>query len=283
MGGWGALMKTGPGKLIFGSELKAILQHPDVSRDLDLDALEIRAQFHSAVVTEITNRLKGFAGGGNKLRRKSAIEFDARAIFGQRKPASRHLVQHHTEAPHVAASINIEAAHLLWRHVTRRSDHHAGSRTQVPTRRVGRSTTGRQFRQSEVEDLGGTELRHKNVGGFDVAVNNAMGMSGGESVRNLDGPLQELGYFHSAGVAELPKIGSIEEFHDEKRLAIVLIDFKDGADVRVVQSRGRLRFAFEAAAGRQVGGVGRANEFDGDFAAERFVFSDVNIAHATGA
>jgi len=43
-----------------------------------------------------------------------------------------------------------------------------------------------------------------------------------------------------------------------------------------------LRFAFEAAASGHIGCIRSANEFNGDFTAELFVFANVNVAHAAG-
>ena len=44
----------------------------------------------------------------DELGRKTAIEREARAIFGERKPARRHLVQHDAETPDVAAGVHVE-------------------------------------------------------------------------------------------------------------------------------------------------------------------------------
>ena len=94
------------------------------SGDPGLDALEIRADFRPARVAEVTSRLQGFADDGGQLARKIAID-RYRPVFSKRQPTCRHFVQHNAETPDIAASVRVEPAHLLRRHVLRRADDHA--------------------------------------------------------------------------------------------------------------------------------------------------------------
>ena len=49
----------------------------------------------------------------------------------------------------------------------------------------------RNFSEAEIQNLGVAALGNKNVGGFDVAVNDVFRVGGVESFRNLGGDMQE--------------------------------------------------------------------------------------------
>ena len=69
--------------------------------------------------------------------------------------------------------------------------------------------------------------------------------------------------------------------HHEVELAVGrLVDLVDGADVGVVQRRGRLGFLQEPLLGRLVAGQVRREELDGDLALEAGVLGRVDDPHA---
>ena len=89
--------------------------------------------------------------------------------------------------------------------------------------------------QTKVENFGVTALGDENVGGLDVAVNDAFGVRGVEPVGNLDGQLEDRFDFHrTAGDAMLQR-HAVEKFHDDVGFAVFVADFVDGADIRMVQ------------------------------------------------
>jgi len=98
----------------------------------------------------------------------------------------------------------------------------------------------------------------------------------------LHSPLEQLGDFGSPRSAELAKIGAIEQFHDKKWMAVVLVNFKNGADVGMVEGGSSLGFPLEAAAGRRMASIIGADEFDSDFAEELLILGNIDIAHAAG-
>jgi hypothetical protein len=73
---------------------------------------------------------------------------------------------------------------------------------------------------------------------------------------------------------------AFDEFHRDKRLAIGFVDFVDGGDVRMIQSRGGLGFAQETllflTAPHQI----RGKKFQGDGALEFGILGFVDGAHA---
>src|SRR5215470_18840161 len=54
---------------------------------------------------------------------------------GERRHARHHLVEQNAQTEDVAAHIHLLPARLLWRHITRRAHHHAGSSRDGETER----------------------------------------------------------------------------------------------------------------------------------------------------
>ena len=122
------------------------------------------------------------------------FENDGGTLSAERQCARRHLIQHCAEGEQIAPRIQFLSARLLWRHISdcaqRRTRagqvlfvgrHRADCRNLV--RRTGR---GRDLCQPEIEDLGVTALGDKDVGGFDVAVDDPFGMGCLQCVGNLN-------------------------------------------------------------------------------------------------
>ena len=76
---------------------------------------------------------------------------------------------------------------------------------------------------------------------------------------------------------------SFEVLHHDERLAFVLRDFVDGADVGMVQSRRRPRFSAEAFQGLRVFSHRVRQELQSDHAAEFEVFGLVDHTHPAAA
>ena len=76
---------------------------------------------------------------------------------------------------------------------------------------------------------------------------------------------------------------AVEKFHGDEGLALLIVDLVNGADVGMVESRGRLGFALEAAQGLRIFGDIVGQELEGDEAAEFEVFGLVDDTHAATA
>ena len=114
-------------------------------------------------------------------------------------------------------------------------------------------------------------------------MNDAFRVRGVESVRNLDGNVQSfLERNRLAGDALLQRL-AFEQLHGDHRLAVVLGDFVNGADVRMIQSGSGARFAaktFERVGiARDFGG----KEFQRDKSAEVRILGFINHAHPAAA
>jgi len=157
-------------------------------------------------------------GGGIQLshgcgtRVQDGIEDGSRCGSGERLFSGSHFVEHDAEGEQVSAGIERLAERLFGRHVGDGAHGGAGLRElKFEVRGVGRcgiarSGVGRScvehagggagtfgnFRESKVENLGVTALGHEDVRGFDVAVNDAAGVGGVESVHDFNGQRKQL-------------------------------------------------------------------------------------------
>ncbi len=137
--------------------------------------------------------------------------------------------------------------------------------------------------EAEVKNLGLAGAGGEEVGGLDVAVDDALGVGGGEGIGDLAAQLQhQLGGQGPAGDAVLEDL-AFEQLHSDEGLAVVLVNFMDGADVGVVEGSGGAGFAQEAFERLAVAGELFGQELESDEAAELGVFGLVDHTHATAA
>ena len=61
---------------------------------------------------------------------------------------------------------------------------------------------------------------------------------------------------------------AVEKLHGDERFAVLVVDFMDGADVGMIQGRGGLGLALEAAERLRVSGYIVGKELESDKAAE---------------
>ena len=76
---------------------------------------------------------------------------------------------------------------------------------------------------------------------------------------------------------------AIEILHGDKRLAVLLADVVNGADVGMVQRRSRLRLALKASEGLRISGHFIRQKFERDKAVQARVFRFVNHTHTAAA
>ncbi len=76
---------------------------------------------------------------------------------------------------------------------------------------------------------------------------------------------------------------AVEKLHGDEHIAMLIVNFIDGTNVRVVQCGGGLGFALEPAERLRVFGYVVRQEFERDKAIEFDVLSLVHHAHATAA
>ena len=135
--------------------------------------------------------------------------------------------------------------------------------------------------QPEVENLGVAALRHKNVGRLDVPMNDALRVRRLQCVGNVDGERQQRLGIHWTASHPVFQRQSVQKLHGDERLSVVLTNFVNRADVRVVQGRRRAGFPAEAFQRLRILREALRQKLQGDKAAQLGVFRLVDDTHAT--
>jgi hypothetical protein len=111
----------------------------------------------------------------------------------KRAPVSEHFIEHHAEAENIRAMIGRSPTHLFRRHIADSSHDGAGIGFSNGLRGIRvRWSLRLQFRESEVENLRTAVVRDHDVIGLEIAMDDAGGMRGGQSVGNLRGEVDRL-------------------------------------------------------------------------------------------
>ena len=117
--------------------------------------------------------------------------------------------------------------------------------------------------ETEVQNFGVAALGDEEIGGLDVAMDDAGFVCGIEGVGDFDGEREDgVEIERALGDAMLQRL-AIEKFHGDEGLAVLVVNFVDGADVGMVQGGGGFGFALEAGEGLRVFGDFVGEEFQG--------------------
>jgi hypothetical protein len=95
---------------------------------------------------------------------------------------------------------------------------------------------GKQFGQAEIEDLGLAAFGYEYVRRLDVPMDDACGVCDIESVGNLDSKVNNLFNGESLAMDMLTERFTVNEFHDDERMVVLLADIVNGADAGVIES-----------------------------------------------
>ncbi len=213
------------------------------------------------------------------------------AVKGQRP--RRHLIKQRTEGEQVGAGVEFLALGLLRRHVRDGSERGAGA-GQVGIFKGAGLCAGRSnaaggagcdddLRQAEIHHFGMTALGHEDVGGFDVAMDDAFSMGCVEGVGDLDGEGEDRVQFHRAIADTVLKGQAVEKLHDDKRMPIVPADLVNGTDVGMIECGCGLGLALKAGESLRILGYIVGQKFEGDKAVEVGVFRLVDDTHSSSA
>src|SRR6185369_4349032 len=102
------------------------------------------------------------------------------------------------------------------------------------------------FRQSEIQNLGISALSDKEICRLDVPVNDPSGVSRVQCIGDVDGEWQKDFHFQRTPSDAVLQGRAVQKLHRDKRMTIVLANFVDRTDVRVVESRSCPSLASEA-------------------------------------
>jgi hypothetical protein len=123
------------------------------------------------------------------------------------------------------------------------------------------------------ENLRLAALGDEDIGGLDIAVDDALRVRRVQRVGHPRGQVQPHSEAQRPAGNPLLKCLPLQEFHGDEAMAVVLADFADRADVRMVQCRGCAGFAEKAFEGLLVARNLAGKKLQRDSAAERDVLS----------
>ena len=120
----------------------------------------------------------------------------------------------------------------------------------------------------------------EDVGGLDVAMDDALGMRGIERVGDLYGQRQQRVQFQGTPADAVAQRHSLQKLHGYEGATVLLADIVNGADVGMVQRRCSLGFALKAGQGNGAAGQVVGQELEGNETMQADVFSFVDHPHA---
>ncbi len=97
---------------------------------------------------------------------------------------------------------------------------------------AARDSFGNKFREAKIEHFRLSALRHENIRGFDVAVNDSFGVRRIQSFRYLDPKLQYFFERKRLPVDVTAQSFAVDELHGDERTAVLLADVVDRANAR---------------------------------------------------
>ena len=125
-----------------------------------------------------------------------------------------------------------------------------------------------------------TALSDEEVGRLDVAVNDPFRVGRVERVSNLYSQIQHRFERERFTFDAMFERLAVHELHGDKLLTALLSDVVNGADVRMVERGGGLRFALETLKGLEVARHPFRQELEGDGSMKPGVFCLVDHTHA---
>ncbi len=227
----------------------------------------VLAQRHGGVVTVPDQHRPGVA------------EIEGRGAGGD-------LVQDAAEGVEVAAVVDLAARDLLGRHVVRGAHGHAAAGELG-----GEADVVGEAGDAEVADLHGAVGEPHDVGGLQVAVDDALVMGVAKGRGHLLRDVDDHVHGQRSGVVvlqELAEVAAFEELHDEVEGTAggaVVAEVVDDGDAPVLEGRGHARLTPEPLA-QHLGEMGvllrpdRLEALHRDLPAQRFVAGAPHLAHA---
>ena len=156
----------------------------------------------------------------------------------ERRPTAEHLEEHGAHRKEVGARVHFETARLLGRHVSRRSEQHAGQRERRGIEEPGVDRTS----EAEIEQLDAVR-REKDVRRLQIAVDDQPPVQRVERGKDGDGRRNRLGWRQRTFLQAIRQRLAFEQLHRQIGLAVVLTNLKELADMRVAHRGGRSRLA----------------------------------------
>ena len=126
-------------------------------------------------------------------------------------------------------------------------------------------------------------LGDENIGRLDVAMDDAFAVRGVESFRDLDSNFEGGFRLHRAPADTVLQRHPVHELHGDERLAGILADVVNGANVGMIERRRGLGFAPKPFEGLRVARQFHGKEFQGDETIQARILRFVDHAHTAAA
>ena len=139
------------------------------------------------------------------------------------------------------------------------------------------------FGQAEVQHLHGAVGGHLDVGGLQIAVDDALVVRVLERVGHLPRDGQRFVERNRPAADALRQRRAFDQFHHQRADWAGFFQAVDGRDVRMIERRQELGFALEAGHALGIAGEGLGQDLQRDVAIEASVAGAVDFAHAAGA
>src|SRR5262249_56453335 len=94
-----------------------------------------------------------------------------------------------------------------------------------------------------------SSFSHEEIGSFDVPVDNTFPVGSVERISNFDCQRKDRFGFDWTPADPMLQRHAVQKFHHDECLSVLLIDFMDGADVRMVQCGRSLGFPLKSVQG----------------------------------
>ena len=124
---------------------------------------------------------------------------------------------------------------------------------------------------------------YENIRGLDVAMNDSFRVRRVQRVCDLNSEQKQRLQFKRAVADQVLQSLAIQELHGDERLAALLADVVNRADVGMVESRRGLRFTLKTGKSLGVFGDFIGQEFQGDKSVQPGVLGLVNHTHPSAA
>src|ERR1035438_4765848 len=126
-------------------------------------------------------------------------------------------------------------------------------------------------------------LGDKDIRRFDVAMDDTLGVSSVERVRNLNGKRQNQLGLHWTPRNTVLQRQPVQKLHGDECFAMLVIDFVDRANVRMIQGGSGLRFSFEAGQSLRILGNLLWEELQGNKTVKLYVLGLIDHTHPAAA
>ena len=197
-------------------------------------------------VAQLVRHVRVVAQGRLRRAIQNFGKNDAGRVATKRKYARGHLIEHYAKGKNVTASIEILAAHLLGGHVSHGANGGSGTGEVVGVDTHSHGSVGGgggtdtrlgvdHFGEAKVQDFGVAALGNEDIGGLNVAVQDAFGMGSVKGIGEVDGNFHDAGNVQSTGGDKIFKCDAVKMFHGDEALAFVFANFVNSADIGMIE------------------------------------------------